>query len=212
MTKQIIFATTLFLAFGTCFTAGAQILDVGALGKYNPSVLREVYAVSRYVKLDAARQQALADAFEKEDAKFVSMVTEAGGVLTVADTRKLEKMRARTLAAVLTGPQLEQYYRGVYDKEADAEGTGIADRLQKKYGLTDQNWKFIRVAFYKIGLDSRVITKMMADRPAEAKKRIEELRRQQLATIEAKGGIRVNDAGTKVEIIKPFDPNALHRD
>ena len=53
---------------------------------------------------------------------------------------------------------------------------------------------------------------MMADQPAKAKKKIEKLREEQLATIEAKGGIRVNPAGTTVTVIKPFDPNTLHKD
>ena len=36
--------------------------------------------------------------------------------------------------------QIQQYWRGVYNAEAMAEGAAIANTLQKKYGLTDQNW------------------------------------------------------------------------
>ncbi len=192
--------------------ANAQTLDVEALHGICPSTAREVYGVSQYVKLDGAQQRALAVAFAKEDSCVLAMIRDDGGVITVKNSRRIEKMHDRTLAEILRKEQLEQYYRGVFDKEADAEGTGIANKLQKKYNLTDQNWKFIRVAFYKIALESRVINKTMADKPAQAKKMIEKLRSEQIATIEAKGGIRVNPEGTKVTVVRPFDPDRLHRE
>lgn len=210
MKKLFLLATTMILTCGA--DAGAQTLDADALGGVCPATAREVYGVCRHVKLDAGQQRALAAAFAKEDSCMLAMIKADGGVLTVKNSRRIEKMHDSAIAAVLDGEQLEQYYRGVFDKEADAEGTGIANRLQKKYGLTDQNWKFIRIAFYKIGLESRVINKTMADKPARAKKMIEKLRAEQLATIEAKGGIRVNAAGTEVTVMKPFDPNRLHRE
>lgn len=210
MAKLKLFVATLFLLAGTSLSA--QTLDVDALGAYHPSTVREVFAVSRYVKLDAAQQRALASAFEREDSVFVARVKADGGILSVKGNRELQKMHDRAIARVLDGEQLEQYYRGVFDKEADAEGIAVANRLQKKYGLTDQNWKFIRIAFYKIGLDSRVINKLMADQPAKARKKIEALRSEMLASIEAKGGIRVNPEGTTVTVVKPFDPNSLHKE
>ncbi len=210
MAKLKLFVATLFLLAGTSLSA--QTLDVDALGAYHPSTVREVFAVSRYVKLDAAQQRALASAFEREDSVFVARVKADGGILSVKGNREVQKMHDRAIARVLDGEQLEQYYRGVFDKEADAEGIAVANRLQKKYGLTDQNWKFIRIAFYKIGLDSRVINKLMADQPAKARKKIEALRSEMLASIEAKGGIRVNPEGTTVTVVKPFDPNSLHKE
>lgn len=210
MAKLKLFVATLFLLAGTSLSA--QTLDVDALGAYHPSTVREVFAVSRYVKLDAAQQRALASAFEREDSVFVARVKADGGILSVKGNREVQKMHDRAIAGVLDGEQLEQYYRGVFDKEADAEGIAVANRLQKKYGLTDQNWKFIRIAFYKIGLDSRVINKLMADQPAKARKKIEALRSEMLASIEAKGGIRVNPEGTTVTVVKPFDPNSLHKE
>ncbi len=210
MAKLKLFVATLFLLAGTSLSA--QTLDIDALGAYHPSTVREVFAVSRYVKLDAAQQRALASAFEREDSVFVARVKADGGILSVKGNREVQKMHDRAIARVLDGEQLEQYYRGVFDKEADAEGIAVANRLQKKYGLTDQNWKFIRIAFYKIGLDSRVINKLMADQPAKARKKIEALRSEMLASIEAKGGIRVNPEGTTVTVVKPFDPNSLHKE
>lgn len=55
-----------------------------------------------------------------------------------------------------------------------------------------------------------MINKLAAS-PAEVKKKIAALRKEQLAAIEAKGGIRVNDDMT-VTVVRPFDPNALHRE
>ena len=90
-----------------------------------------------------------------------------------------------------------------------AEGAAIANTLQKKYGLTDQNWKFINVAFYKIALDTRMLKKVMADQPKKAAKMIAELRDEQLKSIEEKGGIRVNPDKMTVKVVREFDPNAL---
>ena len=207
--KNLIYVAA-FILISAFARVSAQTLDVAALEGFSPSTVVRVYDVSRYVKLDAGQQKALAAAIEKADAKEVAMIKAADGVLTTADSRKVEKQRHKMLAGILSTEQMEQYYRGVFDSEADAEGIAVANRLQKKYNLTDQNWKFIRIAFYKIALDSRVINAMMADQPAKAKKKIEKLREEQLATIEAKGGIRVNPAGTTVT--KPFDPNTLHKD
>ena len=209
--KNLIYVAA-FILISAFARVSAQTLDVAALEGFSPSTVVRVYDVSRYVKLDAGQQKALAAAIEKADAKEVAMIKVADGVLTTADSRKVEKQRHKMLAGILSTEQMEQYYRGVFDSEADAEGIAVANRLQKKYNLTDQNWKFIRIAFYKIALDSRVINAMMADQPAKAKKKIEKLREEQLATIEAKGGIRVNPAGTTVTVIKPFDPNTLHKD
>ena len=209
--KKLIYVAA-FILISAFARVSAQTLDVAALESFSPSTVVRVYDVSRYVKLDAGQQKALAAAIEKADAKEVAMIKAADGVLTTADSRKVEKQRHKMLAGILSTEQMEQYYRGVFDSEADAEGIAVANRLQKKYNLTDQNWKFIRIAFYKIALDSRFINAMMADQPAKAKKKIEKLREEQLATIEAKGGIRVNPAGTTVTVIKPFDPNTLHKD
>lgn len=181
-----------------------------ALKSFPPSVAREVFEIARYVKLDGDTQIALAEAFENEDAAFVKAVEADGGILSVKATRRLAKMRERALVDILSDEQLQQYYRGIFDAEALAEGNAVADKLRKKYKLTDQNWKFIRIAFYKIGLESRVINKLAAS-PAEAKKKIAALRKEQLATIEEKGGIRVNDDMT-VTVIRPFDPNTLHKE
>ena len=208
MNKHNLFVAILFCCI--CASAGAQTLEVAALKSFSPSVIREVFDIARYVKLDGDTQVALACAFEKEDAAFVEAVEADGGILSVKSARKLEKMRDRDLAAILSDEELKQYYRGVYDAEALAEGNAVGDKLRKKYNLSDQNWKFIRIAFYKIGLESRVINKL-SDNPAEAKKKIAAIRKEQLATIEAKGGIRVNDDMT-VTVVRPFDPNALHKE
>lgn len=195
----------------TGLPVAAQTLDTDALKDFSPSTVRETFEVCRHTKLTPAQQISLAKAIEDENALFVKMIAGNNGVLAVKDRNRLNKMRDNTLRKLLDDETLLQYYRGVYDAEALAEGTGIANDLQKKYNLTDQNWKFIRIAFYKIGLDSRVLKKMMADNPAKARKEIERIRREQLMTIEEKGGIRVNDDMT-VDVIRPFDPVSLRKE
>ena len=205
---SIVFAT---LFFALCQQAAAQTLDTGALHGFSPSTVRETFEVCRYAKLTPDQQVSLARAIDDENALFVKMIAGNNGVLAVRDRNRLAKMRDNTLRRLLDDETLLQYYRGLYDAEAMAEGTGIANDLQKKYNLTDQNWKFIRIAFYKIALDSRVIRRMMADTPAKARKEIERIRREQLKTIEEKGGIRVNDDMT-VDVVRPFDPVALRKE
>lgn len=209
MKKVFFFVVILFASI--TFNAGAQTLDTAALGEFQASTVREVFDVARYVKLDAATQVALARAFEAEDDAFVKGIAAEGGVMSVKLQRKLDKMRDKTLARLLTADQLAQYYRGVYDAEANAEGIAVANTLQKKYNLTDQNWKFIRIAFYKIGLESRVLKKTMADEPAKAKKAIEKIRTEMMNSIEEKGGIRVDDDMT-VTVTRPFNPNTLRKE
>ena len=205
---SIVFAT---LFFALCQQVAAQTLDTGALRGFSPSTVRETFEVCRYAKLTPDQQVSLARAIDDENALFVKMIAGNNGVLAVRDRNRLAKMRDNTLRRLLDDETLLQYYRGLYDAEAMAEGTGIANDLQKKYNLTDQNWKFIRIAFYKIALDSRVIRRMMADTPAKARKEIERIRREQLKTIEEKGGIRVNDDMT-VDVVRPFDPVALRKE
>lgn len=209
MKKLSIVFAALFIAL--CQQAVAQTLDTGALHGFSPSTVRETFEVCRYAKLTTDQQVSLARAIDDENALFVKMIAGNNGVLAVRDRNRLAKMRDNTLRRLLDDETLLQYYRGLYDAEAMAEGTGVANDLQKKYNLTDQNWKFIRIAFYKIALDSRVIRRMMADTPAKARKEIERIRREQLKTIEEKGGIRVNDDMT-VDVVRPFDPVALRKE
>lgn len=189
----------------------AQTLDTEALAKFSPSTQRDVFEVSSLAKLTAEQQVKLAKAIEKENAKFLDIVKDNEGILTVKGRNQLAKMRENTLSTLLSDDQLQQYYRGVFDKEADAEGNAIANGLQKKYNLTDQNWKFIRVACYKIALESRVIKKMMADQPKKAQKKIADLRAEWLKTIEEKGGIAINPDDMTLTYTREFNPNTLHK-
>lgn len=206
--KTIISTFVIFFAI----PAVAQTLDTEALVKFSPSILRDVFEVSCHTKLSADQQVRLAQEIEKENLRFLEIVKANDGVMTVKGRNQIAKMRDNALAALLSEDQLKQYYRGVFNAEADAEGNALANRLQKKYDLTDQNWKFIRVAWYKYALDSRVIRKMMADQPRKAAKMIADLRKEQLKTIEDKGGIRVDPDRMTVEFIKEFNPDRLHRD
>lgn len=207
--KRIILSMSAICA--AVFSIIGQTVDVEALDRYNTAVIRQVYDVARYVHLSKDAQKQLADAFQNDDELFVMMVRGNGGMLSVKDSRRLEKNRDNILSSILDSEQLAQYYRGVFDAVSNEEGIAIADKLQKKYNLTDQNWKFIRIAFYKIALESRVINKILADNPAKAKKQIAQLRTDMLRTIEEKGGIRVNDDMT-VTVLRPFNPDALHKE
>lgn len=209
MAKLKTIISTLIILFSV--PVFAQTLDTEALAKFSPSTQRDVFEVSGLVKLTPEQQVKLAKAIEKENAKFLNIVKDNEGILTVKGRNQLAKMRENTLSTLLSDDQLQQYYRGVFDKEADAEGNAIADGLQKKYNLTDQNWKFIRVACYKIALESRVIKKLMADQPKKAQKKIADLRAEWLKTIEEKGGIAINPDDMTLSYTREFNPNTLHK-
>lgn len=189
----------------------AQTLDTNALSAFPASTQRQTYEICKNVKLTPEQQVKLAKAIEKENETFLKIINANEGVMVPKGKNQLNKMRDKSLAEILDQEQLEQYYRGVFDAEADAEGNAIANKLQKKYDLTDQNWKFIRVAFYKIGLESRVIKKLMADQPKKANKKIADLTEYYLKTIEEKGDIKVDPVKMTVTYLKEFNPNDLHK-
>lgn len=208
MTKLHLFIS--IFATLVSISLNAQTIDNDALSEFPASTRRQVFEVCRHTKLDGQQQVSLAKAIEAENDKFVEITSANDGLLTTKGANQLRKQRETTLTKILNHDQLLQYWRGYYDEIANQEGTGIANKLQKKYGLTDQNHKFIRVAFYKIALDSRVIKKMMADQPKKAEKAIAELRKTQLESIEKKGGLRVNDDMT-ITWLREFNPNTLHK-
>lgn len=210
MAKLKTFISTFILAIS--LPVFAQTLDTEALASFSPSTQRDVFEVSSLCKLTGEQQVALAKAIEKENKKFIDSIKENDGVLTIKGRNQINKMRDNTLASILSDDQLQQYYRGIYDAAADAEGNALANTLQKKYDLTDQNWKFIRVAWYKYNLESRVIRKLMADQPKKAQKQIDDLREYWLNTIEEKGGIRVNPDEMTVVYTREFNPNTLRKE
>lgn len=197
----LVFATPVF----------AQTLDTNALSAFPASTQRQTYEICQNVKLTPEQQVKVAKAIEKENEAFLKIINANEGVMVPKGKNQLSKMRDKALTEIMDQEQLEQYYRGVYNAEADAEGNAMADKLQKKYNLTDQNWKFIRIAFYKIGLESRVIKKLMADQPKKANKKIADLTDYYLKTIEEKGDIRVDPKKMTVTFLKEFNPNDLHK-
>ena len=206
---KIAIATALTI-LGLCAQANAQTINTESLSKFNPSTVRETYEVCRHVNLTAEQQIKLAKAIEADNKAYVAALSENNGLIHPKAEKKFQKSRDKALAKVLDEEQLKQYYRGIYNAEALAEGNAVASKLRKQYGLTDQNWKFIRNAFHKIGLESRVLRRVMADNPGKAEKAIAKLRAQQLDDIEQRGGIRINDDMT-LTVTREFDPNALRK-
>lgn len=191
--------------------AAAQTMNCETVANYPASIQRKVFEVCRHVNLSDDQQLQIAALALKEDSLFVDLVRADGGLLTNKSRNKLDKVKSSGLAKIMSPDQLKQYYRGVYDAEALAEADRIANFFRSHYNLTDQNWKFIRIAMYKIGLDSRMIKKVYASEPKKAQKMIEKLRKEQLQTIVDKGGIEINPETMELRQLVPFDPNALHR-
>ena len=193
-------------------TTSAQTIDMNAVADFSPSTQCRVFEICRHTNLQPSQQVQIAHMVESQDSIMAARLKADGGVLTVKSRNAVDRFRANQLKQLLSDDQLQQYYRGIYDAEASAEANAITNTLQKKYNLTDQNGKFIRVAFYKIGLESRVIKKLMADKPKAANAKIAKLRQHYIQTIEDKGGIRVDPEAMTVEVIRPFRPNNLNLD
>lgn len=199
-------------AVSVAAASSAQTIDMNAVSNFSPGTQCRVFDICRYTHLDPSQQVKVAHMVESQDSLMASRLKADGGVLTVKSRNAVDRFRVNKLKQLLSDEQLQQYYRGVYDAEAAAEANAITNTLQKKYNLTDQNGKFIRVAFYKIGIESRVIKKLMADKPKAANAKIAKLRQEYIQTIEDKGGIRVDPEAMTVEFVRPFRPNDLNRE
>ncbi|MCM1400917.1 MAG: hypothetical protein NC189_02750 [Bacteroides sp.] len=197
---------------GVSQSVSAQTVNVESLNQFPAGVVRDTYNVCQHVSLTPEQQIQLAKALQQEDADYTTILNANNGFMPQADAKVIEKKHDKALAKIMNNEQLEQYYRGVYNEEALAEGNAVANRLRKSYGLTDQNWKFIRNAFYKFALESRVIKKVMSDSPKKAESKIANLKKSLLNDIEQRGGIRVNPEGTTVEVVRQFDPNKLRKE
>lgn len=206
--KAIITSFIVFIAVPSF----SQTLDTDALASFPASTQKEVYEICRYVKLPAETQIKLAKALEQENNKFLSLLKANGGALTVKGSNQLNKMRLKHLHEILSEDEESQYWHGVYDEESKAEGKALADKFQKKFNITDQNWKFINVTFYKIGLESRVLRSMMPDNPKEVNKRIAEMRADGIRVIEEKGGILIDPDKIRLKYTRPFRPNDLRKE
>ncbi len=187
----------------------AQTIDCDALTKFPPAAIRATYDICRYTHLEPEQQIAIAKFTEAENKRYAKMLVADGGLLTNQSKAKLSKFRSAQLAKIMNKEQLEQYYKGLYDEEAKQEAEQLVTILKKKYNLTDQNCKFIRVAMYEYGIKSRVTKTLMADQPKQANKAIAKMRAHYLQTIEDKGGIRVDPDALTVTEVRPFNPTAL---
>lgn len=206
--KRII-ASLLFFAIFSTLTSFSQTTDCSAIKDFSPALQVQTAEVCRYVCLTSDQQVSLAKGIQKYDKAYVKALNADSGLLTSKSAKKLEKSWVEMLRSVMTEQQVQQYYRGLFDSEANAEGIKIANALQKKYGLTDQNWKFIRIAMYKLALEQRVANKLIEGK--EAKKHVAKLKKDLLQTIVDKGGISVDPDAMTVTVICEFDPNHLER-
>ena len=80
--------------------------------------------------------------------------------MSVKTRNRMRKLRDSALATILDHEQLAQYYRGVYDAEANAEGISIADRLQKTLNIIMKPGK--KFNFLLCGVNALAMTSMYA--------------------------------------------------
>lgn len=189
-------------------SATSQTMDGCITDGFTPSTARETYGICRYTDLSPDQQVRMAQAIEFENALFVELLRADGGVLSAKSQAKLAKAREKHLAKVMDRAQLEQYYRGVFDREAEAEAQQARTLVDKQLGLSYQEGKFVYAAFYRIGLATRVAGQLMKETPRKAAAAIEEIRRDELARLESKSGIRIHDAmqACRTVVFSPYTP------
>lgn len=176
-------------------SAAAQTVDTKALEGFSPSIIKETYEICVLAPVEPAKQVLIAQALEKEDAAAAAMLAENGGFLTAKNKTALTAMRDDALAEILSQEQLEQYYRGIFNAEAVADGVKMRDHVASNMQIGYQDGKFINFCFYKIGLEKRVLAKLMKGQPEKAKKAIDKMTAEQLATLEKKSGLRMTPEG-----------------
>lgn len=175
-------------------SATGQTMDGCITDGFAPSTARETYEICRYTNLSPDQQIRVAQAIESENALFVELLRADGGVLSAKSKAKLAKVREKHLAKIMDRTQLEQYYRGVFDREAEAEAQQARTLIDKQLGLSYQEGKFVYAAFYRIGLRTRVAGQLMKETPQKAAAAVEKIRKDELAKLESKSGIRIDDA------------------
>lgn len=183
------------VALSGCIVAYGQTVDVSALKQFEPSVVKATYDICAMTPVAVSQQVDLARAIQNENMQALELLDANGGFLSNKDKIKLGQMRDDALAAILSPDQLAQYYRGVYNAEAQAEGVKMRDHVASQMSIGYQDGKFINFCFYKIGLEKRVIAKLMKATPAKAKEATDKMMREQLAVLESKSGLRITPDG-----------------
>lgn len=205
MKRRYIFFTLSFLIFaGSAFaqSASAKMVD-----SFNPSTVRNVYEIIRYVPLTESKQIELAKLIEQEDVYFAKQLKEEQ-VISTKTKNQLTKIRKENLQKILSEQELDQYYRGISDIDAEAMAADVRDKVKIQLKASYQEGKFIYASFYKIFLESKVAQIKYADKPKQLEVLLKKIKDDELKVLLDKSGLSVDDnyIAKRVWTFKPNTP------
>ena len=204
------FILILFLCFVFNQTNKAQTVSVKIIDSFNPSTVRNVYEIIRYIPLDESKQLAIAKLIEEEDSFFVRKLKEEV-VISVPTAQVLKKLRDENLKKVLTEQELDQYYRGISDNDAEAMAIDIREKTKAQLGTSYEEGKYIFASFYKIFLESKVAQIKYSDKPKVLENILKEIKESELKVLLEKCGISVDENYVATRVWK-FKQNTPYRD
>lgn len=204
--KKVSILLSMFFA-AVAITANAQTASQKLIDSFNPSSVRSVHEIIRHIPLDEAKQIALARAIEQEDSLFADLLRKEQ-VLGTKSQKTLSDLRKKNLQTILSENELDQYYRGISDTEAEALAVTARETINPQINGGYQDGKFIYASFYKIYLESKVAELKYADDPARLKSALKKIREDEFRVLLDKSGIVATDElkGSRAWTFKPNTP------
>jgi len=205
MRKVSILLTIFFAAVAV--TANAQTINPKVIDNFNPSTVRGVYEIIRHVPLNEAKQVELARAIEQEDSLFADLLRKEQ-VLGTISQKKLSDLHKKNMLSILSEEEMDQYYRGISDTEAEALAVTARETINPQINGGYQDGKFIYASFYKIYLESKVAELKYSDDPARLKAALKKIREDEFKVLLDKSGIVATDElkGSRAWTFKPNTP------
>lgn len=204
--KKVSILLTIFFA-AVAVTANAQTINPKVIDNFNPSTVRGVYEIIRHVPLNEAKQVELARAIEQEDSLFADLLRKEQ-VLGTISQKKLSDLHKKNMLSILSEKEMDQYYRGISDTEAEALAVTARETINPQINGGYQDGKFIYASFYKIYLESKVAELKYADDPARLKAALKKIREDEFKVLLDKSGIVATDElkGSRAWTFKPNTP------
>jgi hypothetical protein len=195
----------IILCAGLSGTIKAQTVSTKVIDSFNPSTVKNVYEIIRYVPLSEEKQMALARLIEEEDALFVQKLRKEV-VISVPTANELKKLREDNLHKVLSDSEMDQYYRGISNIEAEAMAANVRDKVKDQLGANYSEGKFVYASFYKIYLESKVAELKFAGKPKVIEAKLRQIWEDEMSVLVEKCGITL-DKNLVAKRVWQFKPN-----
>lgn len=204
--KRIIVILGITLS-GITVSLNAQSVSSRLTDSFHPSTVRNVYEIIRHVPLTEEKQFEIARLIEREDIYFADALKKEL-VLSNKSSNLILKMRRESICKVLNEEQLDQYYRGISNTQAETQAAKVRDAMIIEMNAGYQESKFIYASFYKIYLESMVAEQKISDKPEKLKQELKRIKDDEMNVLYEKCGIVIDDNfhGTRNWKFRPNTP------